>query len=67
VRAVRRVITPEILRAALAEVRVVPTPTRPLARVILDAIEDGYAKLELATPIRSMTASRLERMVVGRS
>lgn len=51
----RRVITPEILRAALADVHVVPPAPRSLARVILDAIEVGYAKLELATPMRRLT------------
>ena len=52
-RAVTRTITPEIMRAALAEVRVAPPAPRSLLSVILDAIEVGYAKLELATCRRS--------------
>lgn len=57
-RAVRRVITPEILRTALAQVEVAPPAPRSLARVILDAIEVGYAKLELVSPIRHRMTSR---------
>ena len=46
-----RTITPEIMRAALAEVHVVRPAPRSLLSVILDAIEVGYAKLELASPV----------------
>jgi hypothetical protein len=46
------VITPDILRAALAQVNEEPPAPRSLLRVLLDAIEVGYAKLELASPIR---------------
>jgi hypothetical protein len=46
------VITPDVLRAALAQVHVVPPAPRSLLRVLLDAIEVGYAELELASPIR---------------
>ncbi len=52
-RAVTRTITPEIMRAALAEVRSEPPARRSLLSVLLDAIEVGYAKLELATLRRS--------------
>ena len=52
-RAVTRTITPEIMRAALAEARVEPRAPRSLLSVLLDAIEVGYAKLELATLRRS--------------
>jgi hypothetical protein len=47
----KRVITPEIWRAALAQVVVEPPAPRSLLRVILDAIELGYAKLELAPAV----------------
>jgi hypothetical protein len=49
-----KLITPEIWRAALAQVTVEPPAPRSLLRVILDAIELGYAKLELAPIMRAL-------------
>ncbi len=57
-RPLRRVITPEVLRAALAQVEVKPPTPRSLARVILDAIEVGYATIELAHPLTHSMPSR---------
>lgn len=61
VRRVKRVITPDVLRAALAQVHVAPTPPRSLARMILDAIEVGYAKFELANPMSQRSKSAQAR------
>lgn len=47
----RRVITPAVLRAALAQVEVAPPAPRSLSRVLLDAIDVGYATIELAHPL----------------
>ena len=61
VRRAKRVITPDVLRAALAQVEVAAPPPRSLSRVILDAIEVGYAKLELAYPLRHRSDSARAR------
>ena len=54
--AVKRVITPKVWRAALAQVCVEPPAARSMLSVILDAIEVGYAKLELQTMPSSVTS-----------
>ena len=54
----RRVITPKVLRAALAQVDVTPPAPRSLAQVIRDAIDVGYATFELAHPMLQSTAPR---------
>lgn len=47
-----RVITPEILRAALGDVHVLPPAPQSLFRLIIDAIEAGRVKVEVAVPAR---------------